>query len=98
MSALISHRVSAVNSREGNISRWRDWGGGGFGVRLCACSVDENWQPLACMSFPKTVCVACWTKRMDSLKARLAWLVCLACWGLRRILRRLGLVVALLAV
>ena len=47
MSALIDHRVSAVNSREGNISRW-----GGrevFGVRLCACQADENWQLLACV-------------------------------------------------
>lgn len=28
-------------------------GPGVFGVRLCGCQADENWQPLACVSFPK---------------------------------------------
>jgi hypothetical protein len=75
MSALMNHRVSAVNSREGDISRW---GTGGRGVvrrkAVWVMRTGSLWR----VSFPKTHCVACWTKRMDSLKARLAWLACLA--------------------
>jgi hypothetical protein len=53
-------------------------GPGVFGVRLCGAGRMRTGSLWRVCPFPKTVCVACWTKHMDSLKARLAWLACLA--------------------
>jgi hypothetical protein len=49
MSALINH-VSAVNPGR---AIYHAGGTGGVRRKAVRCWADENWQPLACVSFPK---------------------------------------------